>query len=157
MHLLWGIILAEGFTILAIEVSIMRLLMPYVGSGIEVTSILITAILLPMAYGYDYAGKHIHNMSLEHVRKKLQTNFFIATAFMVFALSYHVVDAFYLLMSCLNIHNHLIITSLYAAIFVAYPIFLLAQKLPLISSYFKGMAVQAITGRLLFLSTLGSF
>ena len=57
----------------------------------RVTSILITAILLPMAYGYDY--EHVHNMSLEHVRKKLQTNFFIATVFMIFALSYHVVDA----------------------------------------------------------------
>ena len=44
MSYLWGIICAEGFAILAIEVSIMRLLMPYVGSSIEVTSILAASI-----------------------------------------------------------------------------------------------------------------
>ena len=45
----------------------------------------------------------------------------------------------------------------YALIFIIYPVFLLAQTLPLVSCYFKDMALQAATGRLLFLSTLGSF
>lgn len=157
MGFLWGVILAEGFTILAIEVSVIRLLMPYVGSGIEVTSILITAVLLPMAYGYDYAGRYAQDRKLEQVREKLKTNFFIATAFMVFALSYLVVDVFYQFMIFLGIQNHLLITALYAAGLVVYPIFLLAQTLPLMSCYFKDMAIQAVTGRLLFLSTLGSF
>ena len=44
MSMLLAIVIAEGFVILSIEVSIIRLLMPYLGSGVEVTSILITAI-----------------------------------------------------------------------------------------------------------------
>jgi spermidine synthase len=157
MGYLWSIVAAEGFVILAIEVSIIRLLMPYVGSGIEVTSILITAVLLPMAFGYDYAGRFAQGKPLEDIREKLKNNFFIATAFMVFALSYLVVDAFYHFSVAVGITNHLLIATAYALVLVVYPIFLLAQTLPLMSCYFKDMPVQAVTGRLLFLSTVGSF
>ena len=77
MSALLAIIIAEGFVVLSVEVTIIRLLMPYVGSGIEVTSILITAILLPMAYGYAYSGRFTKNNMVEAVRVKLQKNFLI--------------------------------------------------------------------------------
>ncbi len=157
MNSLLAVVIAEGFVILSVEVSIIRLLMPYVGSGIEATSILITAILLPMAYGYAYGGKFLQENMTESVRKKLQHNFFVSLCFLTLALSYIVVDIFYQLMLNIGITQHLVITTLYSLLFITWPIFLLAQTLPLISYYLSDLNAQQATGRLLFVSTLGSF
>ena len=152
---LWLIVIAEGFAVLSVEVSVIRLLMPYVGSGVEVTSILITAVLLPLAYGYAHGGRFKGDE--EAVRLKLKSNFFNALLILAFGLSFWIIEVFYAQLMALGITNHLWVTTLYAGLFLIYPVFLLAQTLPLMGHYCKDMAVNEATGRLLFVSTLGSF
>ncbi|MCP8351874.1 hypothetical protein [Candidatus Synchoanobacter obligatus] len=153
MGIVLPLVLAEGFVVLASEVTLMRLLMPYVGSGIDVTAILITAILLPMAYGYAYAGTLGHASNEQVVARRLCYNFFMAQAILLVGLSYLKVDLFFHLCGVIGLVNHWILTAIYAVLFVVYPVFLLAQTLPLVTAYFKEVGARQLTGQLLFFST----
>jgi spermidine synthase len=53
--------------------------------------------------------------------------------------------------------NRLILTALYCAIFIAPPVFLLGQTVPLISNFFPRQRHGKLAGTILFFSTLGSF
>src|ERR1700743_2451632 len=49
----------EGYLVLATELLGIRELIPFVGSGVEVVSIVISAILLPLAWGYYAGGQRV--------------------------------------------------------------------------------------------------
>jgi hypothetical protein len=56
-HLLYYIILVEGYCVLAAELLAIRGLIPFVGSGTEIIAIIISAVLLPLAIGYHVGGR----------------------------------------------------------------------------------------------------
>ena len=61
MHLpvipLFVVIVLEGYVVLATELLAIRQSIPYVGGGTDTVSIVIAAVLLPLALGYWAGGR----------------------------------------------------------------------------------------------------
>jgi spermidine synthase len=154
-------ILIEGFVTLATELLAIRQSIPFVGSGTETISILISTVLLPLAIGYYYGGKVYTQSNIgakfKTVRKILIDNLLLASIIITFGLSYFCLESFFSLLQISGITNRIIQTSLYGILFLIYPTFLLAQTIPLISNYFHKLKISHLTGKMLFFSTLGSF
>lgn len=153
--LLFAIILIEGYVVLAAELLAIRLLLPYVGSGVEVVAIIISGVLLPLAAGYHAGGRRYRHPA--SIRRLLLRNMLGASLGLVFGLSFLFIGVWFEWLGTLGAHHPLLLTALYAACFLVYPIFLLAQTVPLISNYFAHQRLSHMTGRMLFFSTLGSF
>lgn len=165
-RLLFLVILVEGYVVLACELLAIRQLIPFVGSGTETISIIISAVLLPLAIGYHYGGlsykRHFENAKKHgkrhlSVRKVLLKNIISALAILTLGLSYVFMEVFFALMNAINIHHRLAQTALYSGLFLVTPVFLLGQTVPLISNYFSRSKLSEITGKMLFFSTVGSF
>ena len=156
-NLLYIVIFLEGFVVLATELLAIRLLMPFVGNGTEVIAIIISAILLPLAFGYNYAGTQHKNKSHVSIRKKLIRNLITSMWILTFGLSYVIQETFFSLLTAFNLKNHILQTSIFCLTFLVYPVFLLGQTVPLVSNYFLKRKLSEVTGRILFFSTSGSF
>ena len=164
--LLLAVIFFEGFIVLAAELLAIRLMLPFVGSGTEVVSIIISAVLMPLAIGY-HRGGHAYAAQRRKAqargkkplsnREMLSRNALQALIVLCFGLSYPVLEVFFTLLSSVGITNRLVTTSLYAALFLVGPVYMLAQTIPLISRYFRHIRLHHITGKMLFFSTIGSF
>lgn len=159
--ILFFIIFLEGYVVLSTELLAIRLLIPFTGSGTDTVSIIIAAVLMPLAFGYYAGGRFRTREDGTHratVRKKLISNLTIAAVILTPGLSYAVLQWLFE-----NVHfywgidNRLVLTAMYSAVFLVYPVFLLGQTVPLISNYFAGGHLPAMAGRILFISTLGSF
>ncbi|MEI6730837.1 MAG: hypothetical protein WCL30_06210, partial [Pseudomonadota bacterium] len=148
------IIMLEGYAVLAIELLAIRQVLPFVGSGIEVVSIIVSAILLPLAVGYHFGGTRVKTLS---IRKILLRNLTIAIIILIFGLSYIPLEIFFSALPKMGLHNRILQTVIYSAIFLITPTFLLAQTIPLVSNYLPKAKLSEITGRMLFFSTSGSF
>ncbi len=138
----------------------MRQTIPFVGSGTDTMSIIIAAVLMPLAFGYHAGG----NFNIKHangryrtIRKKLLLNIVIASMFLLPALSYFIFQFFFFGLSKMGIENNIIQISLYSIIFLVTPMYLLGQTIPLVSNYFSKEKLSQITGKMLFISTIGSF
>lgn len=158
---LFIVIVLEGYVVLSSELLAIRQIIPYVGSGTDSISIIIAAVLMPLAFGY-YAGGLFkpglqRNGRYISIRDKLVQNMLIALIIYVIGLSYPVLNWFFTGLIKAGIDNRLLLTSLYAGLFLVTPVYLLGQTIPLISNYFSKEALSRITGRILFFSTLGSF
>ena len=165
-HLLFLIILAEGYVVLACELLAIRQLIPFVGSGTETISIIISAVLLPLAIGYHCGGNAFHRHYARakqkkrtplSVRKILLKNITSSLIVLAFGLSYMFLEVFFTVLDALNIHHRLLKTAIYASLFLVMPVFLLGQTVPLVSNYFSRAKLSEITGKMLFFSTAGSF
>ncbi len=62
---LFLIIFLEGYVVLSTELLAIRLLLPFTGSGTDTVSIIIAAILMPLAFGY-FAGGLTGDSGLNH-------------------------------------------------------------------------------------------
>ncbi len=157
---LYFIIFLEGYVVLSAELLSIRQITPFVGNGTDTVSIIIAAILMPLAIGY-YAGGQFNisqkGKERKTVRKKLLSNIFIATIFFTFGLSYLFIGIFFETLSGLGFQNRLLTTTIYALVFLVVPVFLLAQTIPLVSHFFNKEKLSQITGKMLFFSTVGSF
>lgn len=165
-NLLFLVILIEGYAVLASELLAIRLMTPFVGSGIDTTSILISGVLLPLAIGYHFGGvaySKAFRQAKEKgrrdvtIRKILARNITAALCFFVFGFSHSFLELFFKALSQIGLSGPLIQTAIYSAVFLVTPTFLLGQTVPLISHFFSRRKLNAITGRMLFFSTLGSF
>lgn len=165
-HLLFLIIFLEGYVVLAAELLAIRTLIPFVGSGIEVVSIIIGAVLLPLAVGYWAGGRRAktelgkaraRGQRTLSLRALLQKNLLIALAILAVGLTYGLQSIFFANLAKEGITHRIAQTALYAALFLVYPTYLLAQTVPLVSNYFARAKLAEITGRMLFFSTAGSF
>ncbi len=164
-HLLFLIIFIEGYVVLACELLAIRSLIPFVGSGVETISIIISSVLLPLAIGYNYGGTafqiHYRNAknkgSIISVRKIICRNISYAILIFSFGLSYPFLDIFFNILRNISINNYLIQTTIYSIFFLVWPVFLLGQTVPLVSNYLSTKYLSQITGKMLFFSTLGSF
>lgn len=158
--LLFIIIVIEGYVVLSSELLAIRQTIPYVGSGTDTVSIIIAAVLMPLAFGYQFGGRFKpHNIFGIHfsVRKKLILNILIASTILVIGLSYEIIKAFFLMLPQIGVENRILQISLYSALFLVLPVYLLGQTVPLISNFFSKERLSQITGRMLFFSTIGSF
>ncbi|MGE0755103.1 MAG: fused MFS/spermidine synthase [Alphaproteobacteria bacterium] len=166
-QLLFIIILIEGYVVLATELLAIRQLIPFVGSGTETISIIISAVLLPLAIGYHAGGKAFSRQyqlrkakGVEEpltVRKLLLRNIVTALIILSIGMSYLLMDAFFGLLSAFGATHRLTQTTVYCLLFLVYPVYLLGQTVPLVSNYFSRHKLSEITGRMLFFSTAGSF
>ena len=158
--LLFIIIVIEGYVVLSSELLAIRQTVPYIGSGTDTMSIIIAAVLMPLAFGYQFGGNYKPHKIFGHyitVRKKLVLNILIASTILLIGMSHEYIRSFFLLMPEMGIENRLIQTSLYSALFLVIPVYLLGQTVPLVSNFFSKQKLSQITGKMLFFSTLGSF
>ena len=157
---LFLVIVLEGYVVLATELLAIRQSIPYVGSGTDTVSIIIAAVLLPLALGYSAGGRFRagspHHRPLR-LRDKLIGNILVAMLFLLPGLSYPLLSAFFIGMINLGIDNRILLTTYYVLCFVVVPVYLLGQTVPLVSNYFGKKRLARITGTILFFSTLGSF
>lgn len=157
--LLYLVIFIEGYVVLSSEILAMRQISPFIGTGTDIISIILASFLLPLAVGYDTGGKFKPQKIFGYfitVRKKILINFVIAASLMTFGLSYRLLFTFFYKVFSLEIYNRILATSIYSALFVIIPIYLLGQTVPLISRYFHQHQNAKTTGKILFISTLGS-
>lgn len=158
---LFLVILLEGFVVLAVELLAIRQLIPFVGSSTDVVAIIIAAVLMPLSFGY-YAGggfkpKRMGKGNFLTIRKKLMRNMLIASVFFLCAISYPLLVLFFELLNFFGLEGERLKVSIYAIIFLVFPVFLMGQTIPLVTNYFKYQKLSDITGKILFFSTLGSF
>ncbi|PCK00480.1 MAG: hypothetical protein COA45_01490 [Zetaproteobacteria bacterium] len=158
--LLFTIIVIEGYIVLATELLAIRQTIPYVGSGTDTVSIIIAAVLMPLAFGYQYGGQFKQKKIFGYyvtIRKKLILNILIASLILLIGMSYKYMKLFFGWLPQIGIEDRLVQTSIYSAIFLVLPIYLLGQTVPLISNLFSKEKLSQITGKMLFFSTVGSF
>lgn len=158
---LFLLILLEGYVVLSSELLAIRLTLPFIGSGTDTVSIIIAAVLMPLAFGYQSGGRfkpHMRNGKYFGVRDKLVSNMQISSLFLLIGLSYLPLSLFfYFFQINLGLTHRLLLTTLYSSIFLVYPVYLLGQTIPLCSNYFSKEKLSQITGKILFFSTMGSF
>lgn len=152
-RILYLLVLIEGYVVLATELLAMRLLIPFVGSGTEIVAMVVGGVLLPLAAGYYVGSNHSPRRS---VRQRLLRNCVSALGILTFGLSYPFVEILFDLFTLLHLHRF-VQTLAYVGFFIIYPVFLLAQTVPLVSHYFRRRSLSRHTGLMLFYSTLGSF
>ncbi len=157
LKMLFLVIFLEGYVVLSAELLAIRLIIPYTGSGTDTISIIIAAVLMPLAFGYYYGGRFKQRRSFT-IRKRLLLNITIATIILTLGLSYTFLqwasESLYLYTGW---NNRIGLTALYALMFLVTPVYLLGQTVPLISNYFGRHRLASIAGRILFFSTIGSF
>lgn len=155
------IIFLEGYIVLASEILAIRQVTTYVGSGADTVSIIIAAVLMPLAFGY-YVGGNFKpgfnkNGQWVSIRRKLISNVVVSACFLIPALGTLTIDFFFVLLFQANISDRILLTSIYSLIFLVVPVFLLGQTVPLISNYFSSQRLPLVTAKILFVSTAGSF
>ena len=154
LHNFWlfVIIFCEGYAVLSAEILFIRQLVPFVGNGLESVSIIISAVLVPLACGYYFGGNYQGN-----VHAKLIRNFINANICLIFGLSYTLFELYFAVFVACGIKSYILQTCIFSIIFIVYPVFLLGQTIPLISNYIKHHSISKVAGKILFISTLGSF
>lgn len=164
-YFLYLTIVLEGYVVLAVELLAMRQLVPYVGSGTEIVAIVVSAVLLPLAIGYHKGGtafrRHRHKSiksgkRIRSVRQILLNNFLQAAIIICVGLSSICLEAFFYIFRDTGCPR-VIQTIAYVCVFMVYPIYILGQTVPLVSHYFGRKKLSEATGKILFLSTIGSF
>jgi spermidine synthase len=158
--LLFFIIITEGYVVLSTELLAIRQATPFIGNGTDTVSIIIAAVLMPLAVGYYIGGRYRPkrvNGRYMSIREKLARNIIISAAFLLPCLSYVIISIFFFTLLGNGVDNRIVLVSLYCIMFLVVPVFLLGQTVPLVSNYFSSKKLSAITGKMLFCSTVGSF
>ena len=157
---LYILIILEGYVVLSTELLAIRQTIPFIGSGTDTVSIIIAAVLMPLAFGYHAGGRFkpgFKNGRYRSVRDKLIFNILAAMTILLVGLSYVLLNVFFVYLMAWGLDNRLLLATLYSALFLVVPVFLLGQTIPLVSNYFSKKKLSEITGRMLFFSTMGSF
>ncbi len=159
--LLYVIIVIEGYIVLSTELLAIRQTIPYVGTGTDTVSIIIAAVLMPLAVGYYTGGRfkpHRIYGNYISLRSKLTFNLILSSLILLPGMSLVFMEWFFQsFLVDLGIVSRIFQISIYAALFVAVPVYFLGQTIPLVSNYFTRTKLSEITGRMLFFSTIGSF
>lgn len=150
---IYFIILIEGFITISVEMLAIRQLIPFFGNSVIITSIIIGIFLLFLALGY-WRGGFIKSDFLH----KLNNNFAAALIIIGIGFSYVFIHYFvYFASNSLHLPVLPILVS-YLLLVLAPTVYFLGQTVPLTTNLFsKAQTVASISGRALFLSTIGSF
>jgi len=154
------VILLEGYVVLSSELLAIRQTIPFIGSGTDTVSIIIAAVLMPLAFGYQSGGRFkpgVYKGKFVSIRDKLIFNLQTASAILLVGLSYPLLNLFFIGMLETGLSHRLVMITIYSAIFLVIPVYLLGQTIPLCSNYFSKERLSKITGKILFFSTMGSF
>ena len=121
--LLYIIILIEGYIVLSTELLAIRQTIPFVGTGTDTVSIIIAAVLMPLAIGYYTGGRFrpckIYGNYIS-LRKKLTFNLILSTVILLPGMSLVFMEWFFQnLLVDIGITSRIVQTSLYATFFVA--------------------------------------
>lgn len=151
--MLFIILLLEGFVTISIEIITIRQLLPFFGGSVIITSIIIGIFLLFLALGYWRGGMHRHA-----VLEQLSRNFTYSLCFIGIGLSYSLIALFHgLVVKQLHL-PYLLSLCAYLFMILAPIVYWLGQTLPLTTNLFnQQQRVSRISGKALFLNTLGSF
>lgn len=150
---LFLILLIEGFVAISVEILAIRQLMPFYGSNIIITSMVIGFFLLFLAIGYWRGGTHHQDFF-----RKISVNFSRSLLWIGFGLSYTFVAWYYLLANVKFSLPYLMNLSFYLLAVIAPVVYWLGQTIPLTTNLFsEKLRVSHISGRALFVSTIGSF
>lgn len=159
--ILFIVIFLEGYIVLASEILAIRQVTTYVGSGADTVSIIIAAVLMPLAFGYYVGGNFKPKFNKKgkwiSIRKKLVSNVVISACFLIPALATLAIDGFFTFLFEAGVSERILLTSIYSFIFLIVPVFLLGQTVPLVSNYFSSQKLPLVTAKILFVSTAGSF
>lgn len=160
--LLFLVIFLEGYVVLSTELLAIRQVMPFVGSGSDTIAIIIAAVLMPLAIGYAMGGKfvpHSDSHGQRHtLRNRLLLNLSVSSIILALGLSHATAQVFFSTLIMMGgVFSKPLAASIYGLVFIVLPVFMLGQTVPLISNYFRRQHLSSFAGRILFLSTLGSF
>jgi hypothetical protein len=132
--LLLSAIAIEGYTVLAVELLAIRQLTPYVRNATDTVAIVIAAVLLPLALGYEAGGRASFAPGDETgVRRQLTRNLLIAAFLLSLGLSHPFLPAFFQILDSLGIAHRLVQAAVHTSLFLVYPVYLLAQTIPLVA------------------------
>jgi hypothetical protein len=145
--LLLAAIAIEGYAVLAVELLAMRQLTPYVGNATDTVAIVIAAVLLPLAFGYEAGGRASFAQGDETgVRRQLTRNLLLAALILTFGLSHPFLVAFFQSLDGLGLTHRLIQAAVHSTLFLVYPIYLLGQTVPWWPTARPGPACRARRG-----------
>src|SRR3954463_13534314 len=110
--ILLAAIALEGYVVLAVELLAIRQLTPYVGNATDTVAIVIAAVLLPLAFGYEAGGRSGLGAGGEFgVRRRPAPNPLIAP--LILALSPPPLVAFFEAVEALGVTQRLVQTAFY--------------------------------------------
>ena len=151
--MLFIILLLEGFITISVEIITMRQLVPFFGGSVVITSIIIGFFLLFLAMGYWRGGGCQGNFF-----SQLSRNFTLSLIWIGVGLSYSLIAVYHYASITLLRMPFLLSLSLYLVLVLAPIVYWLGQTVPLTTNLFNQQhRVSRISGRALFLSTIGSF
>ena len=151
--MLFIILLLEGFITISVEILTIRQLLPFFGGSVVITSIIIGMFLLFLALGYWRGGS-----CRQDFFKQLSRNFAFSMLMIGVGLSYTFIDLFYYICVYKAHLSFLFSLTLYLLLVLAPVVYWLGQTIPLTTNLFnQQQRVSHISGRALFLSTIGSF
>ncbi len=147
------VLLIEGFVTISVEILGIRQLVPFAGSNVIITSLVIGIFLLFLSIGYWRGGQH-----RQDYKNKLSTNFIVAAGFIGIGLSFPFISLFFVYSYQYFSSLLLLQLSVWLFLTIAPIVYLLGQTIPLTSNLFKDTSrVSTISGNSLFINTLGSF
>ncbi|HBC71861.1 MAG TPA: hypothetical protein DCZ38_03690, partial [Coxiellaceae bacterium] len=148
------VIFLEGFVSISIEILTIRQVIPVAGTSIIVTSLIIGIFLLFLAIGYWRGGLYRDNFT-----SILRRNFIIAAGLMGIGISYPFIAYFFVTLEhYIATSNFLFILTAYLLLIIAPIIYLIGQTVPLSMNLMNpDKRIAETGGKVLFLSTLGSF
>jgi predicted membrane-bound spermidine synthase len=156
--LLLGAVAIEGYAVLAVELLAIRQLTPYVGNATDTVAIVIAAVLLPLAFGYEAGGRADFAPGDEAgIRRRLTRNLLLASLVLSFGLSHPFLAAFFQILDGIGLTHRLVQAAVHTSLFLVYPVYLMGQTIPLVAYCSTGASLPRSTGLMLFLSTFGSF
>ena len=147
------ILLLEGFITISIEIVTIRQLLPFFGGSVVITSIIIGIFLLFLAIGYWRGGSYQRDFF-----KQLNRNFALSMVWVGIGLSYSF-TAIYFYWTVARLSVPFLLSLLGYLLLILSPIvYWLGQTIPLTTNLFnQEQRVSHISGRALFISTIGSF
>lgn len=150
---LFVVLLVEGFVTISLEVLSIRQLLPFVGSSVVITSLIIGVFLLFLATGYYLGGQKRADLL-----GRLQKNFNVSALFAGIGLSFAFCVLFFSFSQRVLKLPLLLSLSLYLILVLAPITALLGQTIPIAASFFKkAQRLSQVSSQTLFLSTVGSF
>lgn len=145
-----AVLLIEGYVSVSLQMIALRQVVPFVGSSIAVTSIVITTFLLALAFGYRSGGRRSRQVAARVVRNLLWSGLLMSVG-----LSIAIVSAYFQLARFLSWHP-LVSVAVYTVVFVAPVVFLLAETVVVLVEARKGGLASEKAGETFLLSTMGN-
>jgi spermidine synthase len=147
------IVLLEGFVTISLEILTIRQLMPVVGNNVIVTSLVIGVFLLFLSFGYQTGGNHNSDY-----QKILKRNFSLTAAGLGIGLSYIAIEILFSLFTQYITPSTWVPLIFYLMLVTAPLAYLLGQTVPIVLHLWdKSTNMGKTSGRVLYISTLGSF